>query len=42
MQETVIVQEIPDVIAPLPPVEVFTGPVFDQVHQELVASSEMT
>ena len=37
-----IVQEIPDVIAPLPPVEEFTGPVYDQVHQELVASSEIT
>ena len=32
----------PCVVGSLPPVEEFTGPVFDQVHQELVASSEMT
>ena len=32
----------PRVVGSLPPVEEFTGPVFDQVHQELVALSEMT
>ena len=42
VQEQVIVQEIPDVIAPLPPVEVFSAPVYAHVHQEQIAAGEMT
>ena len=41
-KEQVIVQEIPDVIVPLPPVEEFSAPVYHQVHQEQIAASEMT
>ena len=40
--EQVIVQEIPDVIVPLPPADEFSAPVYDQVHQEQIAASEMT
>ena len=42
VQEQVIVQEIPDVIVPLPPVEEVSAPVYDHVHQEQIAASEMT
>ena len=40
--EQVIVQEISDVIVPLPPVGEFSAPVYHQVHQEPFAASEMT
>ena len=39
---TAVVPFAPRVVVSLPPVEEFTGPVYDQVHQELVASSEIT
>ena len=42
VHEQVIVQEIPDVIVPLPPAEEFSAPVNVQVHQEQIAASEMT
>ena len=42
VHEQVIVQVIPDVIVPLPPAEEFSAPVYDQVHQEQIAASEMT
>ena len=41
VQEQVIVQAIPVVVDSLPPVEEFTGPVYDQVHQEQFAAGEM-
>ena len=40
--ELVIVQEIPDVIVPLPPAEEFSAPVYDQAHQVQIAASEIT
>ena len=42
VQEQVIVQAIPEVVVSLPPVEEFTVPVYDQVHQEQISASEMT
>ena len=42
VQEQVILQEIPDVFVPLPPVEEFSAPVYHQVHQEQIAASEIT
>ena len=42
VHEQVIVQAIPRVVGSLPPVEEFTGHVFDQVHQEQFAAGEMT
>ena len=41
MQEQVIVQETPDVVAPLPLVEEFTEPVYSPVHQEQIVAGEM-
>ena len=32
----------PRVVDPLPPIEEFTGPVYDQSHQEQFAAGEMT
>ena len=37
-----MVQEIPEVVGPLPPVEEFTEPMYSQVHQEQTAAGEMT
>ena len=42
VQEQVIVQEIPDVVDSLPPVEEFTEPVHNQVHHERLVAGEMT
>ena len=42
MHEQVIVQAIPRVVGSLLPVEEFTEPVFDQVHQVQISASEMT
>ena len=36
VQEQVVIQEIPDVIVPLPPIEEFTEPVYSQVYQEQI------
>ena len=36
VHEQVIVQDIPDVIAPLPPAQEFSAPVYGQVHQVFV------
>ena len=41
VHEQVIVQEIPDVSGPFPLSEVFTVPVYDQVHQVQSAAGEM-
>ena len=41
VQEQVIVQEIPDVVVPLPPVEEFTEPVYSPVHEEQIVAGEM-
>ena len=42
VQEQVIVHAIPEVVGSLPPVEEFTVPVYDQVHQERFAAGELT
>ena len=42
MQEHVIVQEIPDVVVPLPHVEEFTEPVYSPVRQEQIVAGEIT
>ena len=42
MQGQVIVQEIPDVVDSLPPVEEFTDPGYNQVHHEQSVAGEMT
>ena len=42
VQEQVILQEIPDVVNSLPPVEEFTAPVYNQVHLFLIVVGEMT
>ena len=42
VQEQVIIQEIPDVVVPLPPVEEFTELVYSPDHQEQMAAGEMT
>ena len=42
VQEQVIVQEIPEVVDSLLPVEEFTTPVYKQVHQEQLITEEMT
>ena len=42
VQEQVIVQDIPDVVVPLPPVEEFTEPVCSSVHHEQIVTGEMT
>ena len=41
VQEQAIVQEILDVVVPLPPVE-FTEPVYNPVHQERIVTGEIT
>ena len=42
ISSTAVEPVAPRVVVSLPPVEMFSAPVYDQVHQELVASSEMT
>ena len=42
VQEQVIVQEILDVVVPLPPDEEFTEPVYNPVHQERIVAGENT
>ena len=40
VREQVIVHAIPEVVVPLPPIEEFTGPVYNQLHQEQFAAGE--
>ena len=42
VQEEVMVQEILNVVVPLPPVEEFTEPVHNPVHQERIVAGEIT
>ena len=42
ISSTAVESVAPRVVGSLPPVEEFSAPVYDQVHQELVSSSEMT
>ena len=42
MQGQVIVLATPEVIVPLPPVEEFTEPVYNPVHQERIVAREFT
>ena len=42
VQEQVIIQEIPQVVGSLPPLEGFDAPVYNQFHQEKIVAGEIT
>ena len=39
---TIVEASAPQVVGSLPPLEEFTGPVYNQVHQEQIAADETT